>query len=68
MILPSNFSRVCDAHPDCRATSDDQAVLATYFSPTSRSVPVVMAVVNNSAHLLAEDPAIRTEVISGALQ
>jgi hypothetical protein len=28
-------------------------------------VPVVMAVVQNAAHLLAEDPAVNTKVISG---
>jgi hypothetical protein len=64
VVLPSNFSKNCEDSPDCLA-ADDLLVMTTYFSPASRSVPIVMAVVNNSDHLLAEDPSIKTEVVSG---
>jgi hypothetical protein len=64
VILPSNFSANCAESADCLAW-DEILVLATYFSPASRSVPILTAVVNNSDHLLPDDPAVTTTVISG---
>lgn len=64
-ILPANFSRSCVESSDCLAV-DEFMVMATYFSPASRSVPVILAVVHDTSHLLADDPMLTTDVISGA--
>jgi len=64
VILPSNFSYTCSDSSDCIAY-DDVLVMTSYFSPGSRSVPVIMAVVNNAEHLLSEEPQVKTDVISG---
>jgi hypothetical protein len=64
VIMPAGFSAACRKRPDC-STGPDIRVISSYFSPASRSVPVVMAVVANATHLLAEDPAVNTKVISG---
>lgn len=65
VILPSNFSYTCSDSTDCGY--DDVLVMTSYFSPGSRSVPVIMAVVNNADHLLSEEPQVKTDVISGEL-
>jgi hypothetical protein len=64
VIMPSGFSTACRRHPEC-ASGPPIRVISSYFSPASRSVPVIMAVVQNATHLLAEDPAVNTKVISG---
>lgn len=45
---------------------DGIMVLGGYFSPGSRSVPIIMAVVNNPNRLLPESADVETEVVSGA--